>query len=453
MNTIRQQILDLKDQWGDKHFSRKIKDTPELYEYVRDCNGDTVSEKIYNFLYPGNDMCHRGNRKKFISINNGYRFCGRAGVCECAKDSVRSSVIISKRSVTPGRQKEINDKRASTSLERYGVTNNGQTPSAKIAHAEFYSLKENVDVAVHKGKRTNAERYGNENYRNGAQISDSWKKYDVDYWAVRLDNENYPLVRDYDYMKSMIELFSVEEIAAHIGVHVQTVYKWLVELNLRDKRDCIPEIQLTAYMTKLGIKNIIRNTRSVLPSGRELDIYLPDYNLAIEHNGVYYHHDGHARINKTYHSDKFFECESLGIQLISIFSPFWQYKRDIVQRLLAHKVGKTCDRVYARNCKIQEIRAADTREFLNTNHIQGYTTASITCGLFYDGILVGVMSFGKSRAGIGIGKSQEGYELIRYSTSISVIGGASKLLKYFIQTYAPVTIWSYSNYPSSSPVF
>jgi len=56
------------------------------------------------------------------------------------------------------------------------------------------------------------------------------------------------------------------------------------------------------------------------------------------------------------------------------------------------------------------------------------------------------MTFGKRRISLGKKLTEEGeYELMRYATSVSVIGGAGKLLSYFIKNYNPVKIISYAD--------
>ncbi len=64
----------------------------------------------------------------------------------------------------------------------------------------------------------------------------------------------------------------------------------------------------------------------------------------------------------------------------------------------------------------------------------------IKLGLFHQDELVAVMTFGKPR----FNKNYE-YELIRYATSKHVIGGASKLLKYFERKFNPKSIITYAD--------
>lgn len=98
------------------------------------------------------------------------------------------------------------------------------------------------------------------------------------------------------------------------------------------------------------------------------------------------------------------------------------------------------NKIYARKCIIKEINSKDSKEFLNNNHLQGHINSSIKLGLFYENELISLMTFGKSR----YNKKYE-YELLRYCNKkyVSVVGGASRLFKYFIKSYFPKNIISY----------
>lgn len=74
--------------------------------------------------------------------------------------------------------------------------------------------------------------------------------------------------------------------------------------------------------------------------------------------------------------------------------------------------------------------------------MQKSSFSKINLGLFYNDELVEVMTFDESR----FNKNYE-YELIRLCTLkyCSVIGGASKLFKYFLDNYDPKSIISYAN--------
>ena len=130
---------------------------------------------------------------------------------------------------------------------------------------------------------------------------------------------------------------------------------------------------------------------------------------------------------------------------MTIWEDWIRTKPDIVKSLIESKLGLTSNKIYARKCKILEVPSKDCTEFLNNNHIQGSSPSSVKLGLYYENELVSIMIFSKSR--VGIGKKEDGWELVRFCNKIdtNVVGGASKLLSYFIRYYNPSKIISYSS--------
>ena len=444
MDTLKKTLLDLVKSTPPKQLSQKIKKDLVLFEQVQSSIGSTISEKVFNILNPGQHTCNNRNKKKFNSLTTGYKFCGKTGSCKCAKESVSSKVSAAKQQYTDAKTEEITQKRIATSLAKYGVTNNAQTSSAKKSHAMVYANNILVKDIVDKVNNTKQQRYGTSTYNNPEKIKATFKeKASNKYWIEKYPEKNLTALADKDQLHQLYLTHSIVEIADMCEVHIQTVYKYLNQHNLREPFKSADEQEIVNFLTSLGITNIVRNSRKIIPSRKEIDIYLPDFNLAIEYNGVFWHHEDIDHITRSYHHDKFNECEKLGIQLITIFSNFWHHKKDIVKRTLINKLGLDTNTVYARKCQVVEVSTAETKVFLNANHIQGYTTSSIRYGLSYRDTLVAVMTFGKPR--IGIGKPDDSFELIRFASSIRVVGGASKLLSHFTKHYQPKKIISYSD--------
>ena len=194
----------------------------------------------------------------------------------------------------------------------------------------------------------------------------------------------------------------------------------------------------------IGKENIIRNTKEVI-SPLELDMYIPSLSIAIEFDGLRWHSEEFEKSPK-YHLTKTEMCEKKGIRLIHIFEDEWDLKKDIIKGILCGALNK-CNMIYARNCKIKEITSKESRDFLNSNHIQGYAPSKINIGLFEGEELVSVMSFGKLRINLGQKSIENNYEMLRFASLIGkrVIGGASKLFKYFLRTYQPLKVISYAD--------
>jgi hypothetical protein len=195
------------------------------------------------------------------------------------------------------------------------------------------------------------------------------------------------------------------------------------------------------FITSLGLTFDL-NTRKII-SPLELDVFIPSHNIAIEFDGLYWHSELHKPSN--YHLNKTELCEKQGIQLIHIFEDEWRDKRDIIKSRLKNILGLTNNKIFGRKTQIKEVNSIDAKEFLNKNHIQGNVNSSIKIGLYLNNELVSLMTFGKGRIALGGDSNQ--YELLRFCNKLdtSVIGGADKLLKYFIKTYKPKDIISYAD--------
>jgi len=195
-----------------------------------------------------------------------------------------------------------------------------------------------------------------------------------------------------------------------------------------------------------NIENIKINDRKVL-EGKELDIYLPDYNFAFEINGTYYHSEKYK--DKNYHLNKTELCNKKGITLIHIFDDEIRDKQEILFSKIKHLLKKNynLEKIYARKCIVKEISNNDKNDFLNKNHIQGYDTSSIRLGLYYKDILVSVMTFCKPRSCLGSKNSTYDYELSRFANNNNyiVIGSFGKLFKYFKDNYEWKNIITYAD--------
>jgi hypothetical protein len=177
--------------------------------------------------------------------------------------------------------------------------------------------------------------------------------------------------------------------------------------------------------------------------GKEIDIFIPSHNLAIEFNGLYYHSDSFKP--NDYHLNKTLDCESKGIHLIHIFEDEWDYKREIVKSRIKNLLKISEQKIYARKCSIKHVPTKQKTQFLNDNHIQGSVGSIINLGLYHNEELVSILTFSKGR-NILKGDKYE-YELIRFCNKLNsnVVGGASKLLNYFVENYKPKEIISYAD--------
>ena len=120
-------------------------------------------------------------------------------------------------------------------------------------------------------------------------------------------------------------------------------------------------------------------------------------------------------------------------------------KRDVLKSYILHACGKTPNKYYARDCEVRVVPPKEARLFEFENCFYGKRGASLSLGLYSkkdkNGIrankLLMLYTFGKNFFGRG-----NDIEIIRVGTLkfTHIVGGSSKLLKYFINNYKTMKI-------------
>ena len=182
------------------------------------------------------------------------------------------------------------------------------------------------------------------------------------------------------------------------------------------------------------------NTRQIIHP-LELDVFLPEKNIGIEFNGIRWHTEEFGK-DKNYHLNKLTECNKKDIKLIQIFEDEMILSKNIVISKLSHllQLNNSKNKIYGRLVNIYEIENKIAKSFLNKNHIQGFAPSTIYLGAYYNGDLIGVMSFLKEN-------KDNNWNLTRFATDIDYIccGVGGKLLKYFEVNYKPQQIKSFAD--------
>ena len=170
--------------------------------------------------------------------------------------------------------------------------------------------------------------------------------------------------------------------------------------------------------------------------GIEIDVFNEELKVGIEYCGLYWHQERYR--GKKQHKQKYDICKENGIKLITIFEDEWVNNKNLIKKKLAHILGVNNDKkIYARKCNIQLINKLDKERFLDSYHIQGNGNSSVNIGLFLDKELVAVMGFIEHKNSV--------FELSRYATKYTVVGGFSKLLKFFQKNYNWNKIYTFAD--------
>lgn len=180
---------------------------------------------------------------------------------------------------------------------------------------------------------------------------------------------------------------------------------------------------------------------------KEIDIYIPSLKIGIEFNGLYWHSEQVLLSNNraaTHDHEKQKEFNKLGIKIINIFEDEWNNKQDIVKSRLISLTGKSTTKIYARKCQIKEVASKDAAAFCNVNHIMGKGRSNFRVGLYFDNELVSLMTFTTNNISR---KLINTWEINRFASKLNttVVGGASRLFKYFINHILPSRVISYAD--------
>ena len=370
---------------------------------------------------------------------------------------------------------KIRAKRESTCLMRYGTTNVAQNEKIRKKMSEVMSSEEYLK----NRERTCVERYGFRSPSMNPEVKSKrlqtnlsrygcyGRKYSAsDYASIMIDGSK---VDEYLSFKENPEDYiltnyddkpTVTQLEFDLGVTNTPIYEILVQHDCRElvhHTKSSMEDQLCSFLSSLDSNMIIIENDRTQIKPYELDIYLPEYRIAFECNPASTHNSSKAWLgddvkSPSYHKMKTDMCEDRGIFLFHIFGYEWNLKNHIIKSMIRNMLGKNSIKIGARSTYIDgDVPYDECKNFLSQNHRQGNTSASIRLGVRRksDDELVSVMTFGKIRGTMGTSKSLIGsnFELSRFCNlcDTSVIGGASKLFKFFVENHNFDSIISFSD--------
>lgn len=214
------------------------------------------------------------------------------------------------------------------------------------------------------------------------------------------------------------------KIAEDHGCSSHIVLKYLKKNNIDCKRFTQPERAISYILNKHSIEHEVHNRTIIKP--KELDIWIPSKNIAIEVNGLFWH-SGIKESNR--HMNKFLSCRKKGITILQFTDYDIRTRFDMVESIILHTLEMSPTIINADDCKIIEINKAS--EFFKTNYYGNYAESE-TVGLIHNGITVMAMSFSNNR--------------IVFASKLfhNIVGGFQKLEQYFIEKYNPKFILSNS---------
>jgi hypothetical protein len=327
----------------------------------------------------------------------------------------------------PFQLEEVKEKIKITNLEKWGVENPSQNREINKKIKESISKLDKEEIN-NKRSKTVSIKYGVDNVAKLKEVKNKKTENSYKNWGVDLPIKNVDI-------KERIKKTNLEKWGKEI----------CTKCNPIDKHQSGKEIKLYNLIKSLYNGKIIQNFKI---NKQEIDIYLPDLSLGFELNGIYWHSDKFK--SKNFHKEKSEFFLEKGIRIIHIWEDDFDSKFNIIKSKIINLIGKS-NKIWARKCHVRKVTDINLiREFLDNNHIQGRVNSNLKLGLYLGDELVSLMTFDHFEGRKRIPENQ--WNLNRFCNKLghSVVGGASKLLKYFINNYNVQRIISYADRDWSS---
>lgn len=492
---LKQELEKILQGVNPKQFTRRLSSFPkiflELNRQTDQYSPKNISQRVHIILNGLPPLTACGKIPQFNTFTLGYReFCGSK--CQCAKESHSNYMSNLHKNMSdeeklrrkqkaettyfektgynsPFDNPEVINQIENTCLQNYGVKKPFQNQS--IREKTRHSCMENHGVLypfqsqeiLNKTLETTRKRYGGlmtharqsayEKFGGVNPFSDTEIKEKIKSILYERYNRNHPkqfhltdeqllILKDPDKFAALIDGKTFTESAKELGVDGTTISRYCDHYDLRHLKaysTSINERIIVEILDDLNV-NYIRNTKEII-SPFELDFFLPDYNVAFEVGSVWYHSEINGNRGRFYHWNKWSACNALGIDLYQWFDYELNNSFELIKSKIKYILNQgTKNNIGARKTIISNsVPIKDEREFLNTNHIQGFSKdRSYTFGAYYNNKLVGIMTFAVRPKYI---------ELTRFSTDISnnYPGLFSKMLKHAMTLIPNGDIVSFSD--------
>lgn len=337
---------------------------------------------------------------------------------------------------SPLRSKIVQERQEQTMLEKHGVKNAMQAEKFKDKakqtslqnHGVEYPMQsENVKITR---DNTNLNKYGVKSF---VQTEEYWEKRRHSTITKRgcEHTSQDPEVRK-KYQNTIFQKYNGANSLSEVPEILDKIEKTMMERYGVPSALCLPEnrqygktqTEIKDWLNSFGFN--FESDYQIL-DGKELDLYEPTLNLAIEYCGLYWHNE----MSKTprlrrYHYDKYLKCTEKNVRLITIFEDEWKQRNEPCKNFIKSLICKCSQKVYARNCVIKNISLEEHKIFCNQHHILGSNRLSVIAfGIYYKDELLGTVSLGRHHRGL----KDIVLDRLCFKNNFSVIGGASKLFK------------------------
>ena len=360
--------------------------------------------------------------------------------CEGFDDKRKQTMIERYGTDKPMLSEDLRCKQKQSVRDKYGVDNVSQIPEVKekreqtnlqkFGHKQFLASEEGkqkkIDSMIVKYGVVNA--FQSEEVKQ--KIKDTnLKKYGVDHHFKdkQKAEENAKKVIQSKINNGTIKLYDGKPISEWVKIseYSNSRFRSLVNKHgFETARTMSPRFSsLEQLFEKWLIEEKIEYQKQFRIHGVFADFLLPDYNIIIELDGLYWHCE--LRAKDDYHVNKRFLYKSLGYIPLFFREDEIESKFPIIKSIIFNKMKKS-NRIFARKCDIIKLDKDCGSSFFEDNHLMGKGSGEIYA-LRFDDQIVSAISVRKIK--------DSNYEISRFchKQNVTVVGGFSRLVKYAIE--------------------
>ena len=458
------------DTWWEKNNSTHVRD--EIFQLTKFLENPVWPQRLWHILNDSlthatcsNSECN--NQVKWNTQTSSYpAYCSKkcSATSATRTEKFHNTCLERYGVLAPAQSERVQTTRVENTIAKYGVDHTSKLESVQCKLRETFVNKYGVDNPLKlpeirsKITQTNLARYGTTHPLQNLKLLEKRTQTNLTKYGVvsptqvpaikqkqeatlfartGRTNPKYkhipqPIVNCLHNRPKFVELVSgkyIEDVVCETKLDKSTLYKYISRYNClsalkRDYRVSSLERAIANFLDENNIKYEQSNRNVIAP--QELDIYIPDYNLAIEVCGVYYHSEKMGK-GRTYHYTKWQKCRDQGITLLTYFDDEINMSFDVIKSKILYLTKRgNFVKVGARKLKLDTISVEDERDFFNKNHIQGFLhNRNYSIGAYYNNQLV---------AALCVTRRKQYAEITRFAVSIeySIPGVFSRLLKKFI---------------------
>ncbi len=272
--------------------------------------------------------CYCGNLLKWKDTKYTEHCSLKCSKCSPKVREKTRNTCIEKYGVSnPFQAAEAKEKITQTNLKKYGYEHPGQIPEIKQKARETYIRNNTPERKAQVGSRrrnTSREKYGTDHHRQR-----NYSQQTLEFLSNR------------ELFTKLVSEKSMEELSKIYDISPYPIYSRMKELGLTPIRNqtSLFEKEILEYIKTIYDGTIIENDRTIIHP-KELDIYLPELQLAIECNGTYWHSVESGK-DELYHYDKTNSCDDKNIDLVYIWDYQWEKDQSTIKYTLKELVDQT----------------------------------------------------------------------------------------------------------------